>query len=165
MLSPTELGHSHFIDESCSCYCRLLYVPRLNSRWLFPKRLRPWFLLLVHSRATYPELPQTKQVTVLSSSTLFTIMTTPTWGSLAGNYFHGLCRRIVPSLVLPPDRFEVVNLWFHLLYFRDNLLSPVWTWVPGSLFPSLLRNFASVQFSPFLVFICQFCGSFILLWS
>ena len=61
MLSPTELGHSHFIDESCSCYCRLLYVPRLNSRWLFPKRLRPWFFLLVHSRATYPELPQTKQ--------------------------------------------------------------------------------------------------------
>ena len=61
--------------------------------------------------------------------------------------------------------FEVVNFWFHLPDFRKNLSAPVWTWVPGSLFPSLPGDFSSIYFGPFLVFSCQFCGMLILLWS
>ena len=38
-------------------------------------------------------------VTFLSSSTLFTTLIIPAWGSLTGNHFHGLCRGMGPTLI------------------------------------------------------------------
>ena len=146
-------------------------VSHLNSCWSFPRWLA-WCFLLLHSRATCPEIPQVKQWS--HSSPLprslqlwqpqlgFFWLVTTSMASVGGSAPVWFCRLTALGI---NSTFEVVNFWFHLPDFRKNLLAPVWTWVPGSLFPSLPGEFASIYFGPFLVFSCQFCGMLILLWS
>lgn len=118
------------------------------------------------SRATTSET-----IVISPSSTLFTTVTIPTWvlwlvstsmASVGGSAPVWFCHLIALGI---DSTFEVMNFWFHLPDFRKNQLAPVWTWIPGSLFSSLLEDFTNIHFGPFLVFSCQFCGSLILLWS
>ena len=78
LLSPTELGHSHYIDRTCSYYCRLFCVPpELSLAVSQTISLVPSSSTLTScmSRDTTSET----MVTFLSSSTLLTTLTTRTW--------------------------------------------------------------------------------------
>ena len=77
LLSPIELGHSHYIDGTCRYYCRLFCVPPQQSLVVSlattPVPISSALMSYV-SRATTSKT----MVTFLTSSTLFTTLTTPT---------------------------------------------------------------------------------------
>ena len=78
LLSPTELGHNHYIDRTCSYYCRLFCVPPKLSLAVS----QTTSLILSSSTLTsYMSRDTTSEtmVTFFSSSTLLTTLTTRTW--------------------------------------------------------------------------------------
>ena len=92
LLSPTELGHSLYIDGTCCCCWLFCVLPEKSLAVSLTTTLIPTSRTFTSNKST--ATTSETMIPFLSSSTLL-----PSLGTWAGNYLYGVCRGIDPRML------------------------------------------------------------------